>query len=130
MLVPLPVTNTAETVMVRGVPVSRMEVIQFEQKFGGMLFDESSMSTGTKKTACANVIVVLDRQLRTMQELRGDASYLPDSVDIGDVSWLYIPVGFKSPVETITIRTPRTRKFLAGIVGWFRIRKHIAMGGL
>ncbi len=130
MSVSLPVTNITETVRVRGIPVGRMEVIQFEQKFGGMLFDESNMSTRAKKIACANAIVVLDKQLRTMQELKGDADYLPDSVDIGDVSWLYIPVGFKSPVETITIHTPRTKKFLAGIVGWFRIRKHIAIGGL
>lgn len=119
--------NLDEDIFVRGIPVKQWEVKQFEAEFGAMLFDESNMPA-QKQVACANIIVELDKQLRVMQELQKDLSYLPDpkrgeSVDIGDRSWLYFPVRFSD--ATGTIKTLRTKRFPGGVVGWFRFRRWI-----
>ncbi len=107
--------NRDDFIYVRGLPVRRWEIAKFEQKFGGMLFDETNMPTQARKVACANVITALDRQLATMRRLRQDPDYLPEAVDIGDKLWLYIPVGFEG------LGTIRTKEKPAGILGWFRI---------
>lgn len=110
-----------DTIFVRGIPIATWEVVQFEQKFGGMLFDESVFSTMDKKIACANVIVQLDKQLRLYFE-KNRTRALPDAVDIGDPSWIYIPVAFMPPDDT-TIMTPFTTEKPAGLVGWFRTKR-------
>lgn len=115
--------NYDEWVVVRGIPVARWEIVQLQDRLGAQLFDESLFKEQHKRLACANVITALDRRLRYMQELAKDPSYIPDSVDIGDVSWLYIPVSFAG------FTTVRTKKFPAGVVGWFRFKKYFTTGG-
>jgi hypothetical protein len=109
--------NRDDFIYVRGIPVARWEIAQFEQKFGGMLFDETNMPTPDKKVACANVITSLDKQLAVMRGLRRNPDYLPESVDVGDPGWLYIPVAFEG------LSAIPTRDKPAGIVGWFRVKK-------
>lgn len=107
-------------IKVRGIPVERWEIEQFEQKFGGMLFDEALfMSNEAKRVAVANVVNALDKQLALMRRLARDPVYLPDYVDIGDRFWLYIPVGFGGVVSIPTRDKP------AGVVGWFRVKRYL-----
>lgn len=120
-----PVFNLDEWIKVRGIPVRRWEIIQHEQEFGAQLFDEINFPL-TKRKDVANVITALDKQLRVMQELKGDPKYYPDpkegeSVDIGDKGWLYFPVLFGDPDGTIVMM--RSKKFPAGPVGWFRFKR-------
>lgn len=105
-------------VPVRGVPVAIEEVVQFEQKFGGMLFDEVVFKDHGKRIACANIINALDRKLALMRALRGDLRWLPESIDINDPGWLYIPVGFHG-LESVPSKDKP-----AGVVGWFRVKKY------
>ncbi len=107
-------------VSVRGIPVDAAEVVQKELEMGAMLFDESVFDTLQKQIACANVIVSLDKKLRVYQETH-KTRQLPEYLDIGDKSWLYIPMFIFKPDSDII--TPRTKDKPAGLVAWFRVKR-------
>lgn len=107
-------------VSVRGIPVDAAEVVQKELELGAMLFDESVFDTLNKQIACANVIVALDKRLRVYQETHMTRQ-LPETIDIGDKSWLYIPMHiFKPDSDIITLQT---REKPAGLIAWFRVKR-------
>jgi hypothetical protein len=109
-------------VSIRGIPVDAAEVVQKELEMGAMLFDESVFSTLQKQIACANVIVELDRRLRVYQETRRTRE-LPEYLDIGDKSWLYIPHWIFDPKggDVITLQTEEKPM---GLVAWFRVKRN------
>lgn len=108
-------------VSVRGIPVDAAEVVQKELELDAMLFDESMFDTASKRIACANIIFALDTKLRVYQETKMTWD-LPQTIDIGDGGWLYIPVWLFPPDSGII--TPQTRDKPAGLVGWFRTKRY------
>lgn len=108
-------------ISIRGIPIDAAEVVMKELELGAMLFDESMFNTPTKRIACANVIVELDRQLRVYQETR-KTRQLPQYLDIGDKSWLYIPHWIFDP-EGGEVISLRTKDKPAGLVAWFRVKR-------
>lgn len=116
--------NQDEFIFVRGIPVLRSEVYMHQQRLGAQLFDESMFcSNDVKRYACATVVRELDIKLGVVIASRRYP--LNDNeitlIDIGDPSWVYIPVslfGKESPILTVPSKDKP-----AGLVAWFRMRK-------
>lgn len=101
-----------EIMYIRGIPVSRLEVASISMRYDAHLFDEVMfMHDEAKRIACANVIVELDKRLAIETKKQGKR---PTELDIGDKSWLYIPIPLSGPDTLI-----QTNK-----VAWFRIKKY------
>ena len=111
---------TRQTIPVRGIPISRDEVISKELEIGWQLFDESTFDTQEKRVACANVILALDLALRQWQE-QNSTERLPQYLDIGDRSWFYVPIDLFPPNSGITMVKTKARP--AGLVAWFRVKR-------
>lgn len=104
-----------ETIKVRGIPINRDEVIAKELEIGGMLFDEPVFKDRNKKEACANVLRALDRKLKVYQQTFKTKD-LPPYLDIGDRSWLYVPVNLFPPDSYIVV---------IGKAAWFRVKRYM-----
>jgi len=104
--------NPDELIYVRGIPVSRLEVAAISMRYDAHLFDEVMfMNNEAKRIACANVIHELDKKLAIETKRLGKR---PEELDIGDKSWLYIPIPLSGP-DTII----QTNK-----VAWFRVKRY------
>lgn len=107
-------------ILVRGVPVPQIDVILKQEELGAQLFDESVFADREKKVACANIIFALDTALARFRV--ANPTRLPDAFDIGDSSWLYIPVDIFAPETGITTGPSKDKP--VGLIGWFRIKKY------
>lgn len=116
-----------DTILVRGIPMSRTEVYLHQERLGAQLFDESMFEQTRQKVACANVIAHLDKVL-IAQLIKLGLTEVPDDimieVDIGDPNWGYIPVKLFSSHELIQVRP--TKEAPAGRVAWFRYKRYFS----
>lgn len=112
-------------IFVRGLPITRTEIFFKQEQLSAQLFDESMFDTEAKRTACANVIYMLDKALKRWLVRQGLTS-IPEndivSIDIGDSNWNYIPVQLVSPDSILTMMP--TKDAPAGKVAWFRYHKY------
>lgn len=109
-----------EFLLVRGIPVPKVDVYLMQEKLGAQLFDESCFSGQDKKIACINIIYELDTMLRRFRENNG--GLMPDAFDINDPGWIYIPVEIFDPDTGITTAPSKNKP--VGLVGWFRAKKY------
>lgn len=119
--------NNDEYIAVRGLPIKLEEIALQQYRLGANLFDESVFSTRTKKIACANVLVELDKQFARSVAKKGPLGREEIRViDIGDPSWLYIPIMLMPPGGNIIVGGSKNSP--AGKPGWFRMRKGYKRG--
>lgn len=109
----------SEKILVRGVPVSIEDIKVVQDNFGVQLFDESVFEADFQKTACANILVELDRKVFEWQ-VKNKTGELPDALDIGDKSWIYLPIYIFNPSQVNPLPTP---DHPAGLLAWFRAKK-------
>ena len=118
-----------DTILVRGLPMTRVEVYLHQERLGAQLFDESMFATANQKFACANVIAHLDKTLKAELYKLG-LTELPDEImielDIGDPGWGYIPV--KLFPSNSVVKVLPTKDTPAGRVAWFRYKKYFKTG--
>ncbi len=111
-----------EVIYVRGIPVSKLDVYVQQERLGAQLFDESMFRSLQKQIACATVISQLDVEYRKSIEKRGPLGVDEiRRIDIGDPSWLYIPVNIFGPDAGVIM--VGTKDSPAGKVAWFRYRR-------
>lgn len=116
--------NQDEYIFVRGIPMKRTEVAMHQARLGAQLFDESMFVEFRKKMACASVIKQLDYSLRQYIEKHGRiGTDKIVTIDIGDPSWVYIPVLLFAPPEQSGIVMMSSKEKPVGLVGWFRMKK-------
>lgn len=115
-----------DVVYIRGIPIGRQEVYFHQQRLGAQLFDESMFNDRHKQQACATIIYELDRTYRRYIEKYGEPTENsePIRLDIGDPSWVYIPVPLFNPsFESTGILSIKTKEKPVGLIAWFRYKK-------
>jgi hypothetical protein len=111
-----------EVIYVRGIPVSKLDVYVQQERLGAQLFDESMFRSLQKQIACATVISQLDVEYRKSIEKKGPLGVDEiRRIDIGDPSWLYIPVNIFGP-DTGVVMMP-SKNSPGGKMAWFRYRR-------
>lgn len=112
-----------EVIYVRGVPISKLDVYVQQERLGAQLFDELMfLHNRQKQLACATVISQLDFEYKRSVERIGPLGVDEiRRIDIGDPSWLYIPVNIFGPESGVIVMP--TKDSPAGKMAWFRYRR-------
>lgn len=119
----MPVDREHGYIHIRNFPIMVEEVMRLQEETGGQLFDESCFIEHHKKVACAQVIFALDTKYEQLRLMSGGVP--PQRVDIGDPSWIYIPVDMFAGTSA---RILKTQDKPAGFVAWFRARRVYIVG--